>query len=348
MSLLVAEGFGWLDTGSHNFDAAPILLASGQWAGPVEDYTISAYATGRQLMTGGDIQLKTRGFAEQTTIVVGMRLVQSGIWDYSGLVCLFMNGGEVLGSLTVQNDGRLHYEIGSTGAGGSFIVASSNQTLTAPGETFIEAEIYFHNSAGTVKMWMNGVQVCDASSLDTIKAGVAATGTTVIQVDGYSLYNGMNSDTKWTDFYVDTANRHGDVKIETAHCTIAGTDSDWTPLASTNISQVDESGDADEDVSYNSSSTQGDRDGYKCAAMSDIGDIVAVVHQVRVRKEDAFAGYFKIGALYNGSETQSADKSCAAGYEEAVEIFETNPDTAAAWLAAQLATTELTIENNTP
>ena len=346
MTLLLAEGFGWLGTGTHTYDATPYELTSGQWAQLSRDFIVTSYATGRQIVWANHatygMLLVTNGLGDNAQINMGCRLVTSDAYTISKLICQFRDGGSILGNFGVKTDGKLYYVRGSRMGSGTE-VAVSDTALSGPGENYVEIEVTFHGSTGTVKMWIDGIQVCDESGLDTINAGTLCDNCVI---EGTSLYEGFRRTTGITDIYIDDSTQHGDVKVETVACSLAGTDSDWTPSAGNNEDNVDEIG-PDEDTTYNESNTGTDKDGYKCAAMSDIGDIVALVHQVRVRKADAFDGKFKIGAIHNAVESQSADKSCATEYAEAVEIFETNPDTAAAWLAAQLGTAELTIENTT-
>jgi len=345
MTLLLAEGFGWITPGDYQWDVAPFWLGSGQWAGNSKDFTIAAYATGRCTYHRDDTsstRLRTGGLGNNSQINLGMRLVTSVSYATVGMLNQFFDGGDTLGSWGFETDGKLYYSTtGRVGGGGAVIIAQSSQALSGPGENYVELEVVFHGSAGTVKMWIDGVLVCDESGLDSIGAGSLCDS---ISFEGTAGFESWPTGLGCTDIYIDSSTQHGDIKVQSVACTVAGSESDWTPDASTNISMVDEIG-PDEDTTFNSSAVTGDRDGYKCAAISDVGDIIGIVHQVRVRKEDAFAGFFKIGCLYSGSEDQSSDKSTSLAYAMGAEIFETNPDTAAAFLAAQLTSVELTIEN---
>ena len=355
MTLLLADGFGWAETKVHEWDSAPFQFASGQWAGQKYpayggDIEVIAHATGRKVITRDGnygMELQTKQLGGISRVVVGCRLVCAGGLG-SALASLigFWEGTGDIGALKIDSAGQLTYQNGIYYY--TDILATADLSATIPGDTYIEIDVTFHNSAGIVKIWVNGVLACNETGLDTIGPGWigAPTGAlSHITFDGDHIYNYLGIGNGLTDIYIDSDTQHGDVKIETKACTVAGSESDWTPAASTNISQVDEIP-ADEDTTYVNSAVNGDRDAYKCAAMTGIGEIKGIVHQVRIRKEDANDGQIKIGAQISGSEDQGSDQATGGtSYENVVEIFETNPATGVAFLESELTSLELTVEN---
>lgn len=356
MTLLLADGFGWLETKVHEHDSLPFQFASGQWAGQKYtgyggDIEVIAHATGRKVITRNGsygMQLMTKQLGGLTRLVVGCRLVCAGALG-SGLATLigFWDGSIDIGGLWIDSAGQITYREGVYNYGD--IRATADIAATIPGDTYIEADITFHQSAGIVKIWVNGVLACNETGIDTIGQGWGGTPATEtvshLTFDGEAIYQNIGAGNGLTDIYIDTTTQYGDVKVETKACTVAGSESDWTPAASTNISQVDEIP-ADEDTTYVNSAVTGDRDAYKCAAMTGIGAIHGIVHQVRIRKEDANDGQIKIGVQVGGSEDQGSDRATGGtSYENVAEIFELNPDTGVDFLESELTSLELTVEN---
>jgi len=350
MTLLLADGFGWLETKTHTYDAAPYFFSSGQWAAVQNDVVVAAYATGRKTV-GRDsnygLRLATKTLGSLSRVVCGVRVVSASpiLSSQAGLIN-FYDGTASLGTIFFDQTGEITYKNYKRSTGTTIATATAN--VAQPGVTYVEADITFHNSAGIVKIWVNGALVCNETGVDTIGTNGGFTPGTVctkITFDGTSIYEAMGTVTTLTDIYVDSDTQHGDVKIETKACTVAGSESDWSPAASTNISQVDEIP-TDDDTTYVNSAVNGDRDAYKCAAMTGIGEIKAIIHQLRLRKEDANDGQVKIGAQISGSEDQTADLvTGGTDYEQAVGIFELNPDTGVAFLESELTSLELTVEN---
>jgi hypothetical protein len=136
----------------------------------------------------------------------------------------------------------------------------------------------------------------------------------------------------------------GDAGVYYLPASSDGADTDFTPSdGSDHSAMVGEIG-PDEDTTYNESDgTVGHRDSYLTDGIAGL-NIISVGALARKRKTDTGTSSVKLGVRYNASEDQGAAIGLGEAYGTYVEYFDVNPDTTAAWQAAQIATTEITIE----
>jgi len=232
----------------------------------------------------------------------------------------------------------------------STTLASFTTALTVDQWHLLEVKIFMNDSTGTVIGRLDGVEEINLTSQDTLQFAPALvgffrfTGNAVgIVLD--DLYIG---DTTGSDL-VDFVGGGGDVHIETLDPDGDGATTDWTPLASTNISNVDEGKTlADDDTSYNSSSTVTDKDLFTMSAIvGNVDSVVAVQPKLRVRKEDAGTRILNATIRSNVTEVDSGDISLSTDWQWKRAIYENDPDGGGAWDEAAVNAMEVGVELKT-
>jgi len=122
--------------------------------------------------------------------------------------------------------------------------------------------------SGFVSFYIDGVQVLSwtgntGTSLDGCYCGGRTSGS----------FNSWNNYMYFDDFYLDSGSGEADaappsLRFDWSLVDAAGSHAAWTPLASTNISNVDDAAAHDSDTTYNSACAAGLKDGYNTAAIT--------------------------------------------------------------------------------
>jgi hypothetical protein len=148
---------------------------------------------------------------------------------------------------------------------------------------------------------------------------------------------GQNGVPVFDDFYIcDTSGSFnndflGDARIKAVFPDGAGNYTEWTPSAGSNYQAVDENP-PDDDTTYVSSSTPNQRDTYTFGASGlPSSTVKAVVVNMQARKDDG--GTREIAGMARSSSTDgvAATQTLASSYANYQGIFETDPNTSAAW-----------------
>lgn len=239
-------------------------------------------------------------------------------------------------SLRVLNNGALQVLRNTTA-----IATSSPGVFQYPDtQYFIEMKCLIDNAAGTAEVYINGVQVINASGLDTQQTANAY----VDQVEIGGVQSGYDYDQRYDDFYVcdDSGGYCNDFLSDSGIYLLmpegVGAHADWTPLVGANWQEVDDNP-PDDDTTYNSSATATDRDSFE---MEDLpGGIAGTVHAVGIvincRKDDAGVRTIEPAVRSGGADYDGAGVNVADTYAfHIMEPWETDPDTAAPWLVASV------------
>ena len=245
------------------------------------------------------------------------------------------DGSTVQLSVTVEADNSIGVRRGDhTGA---LLAQSSPCKIGAGAWHFVELKATIHNSAGSVQVRLNGVTVVAVTGLDTQNTSNAY--ATEIQFwQGYidDLYVlDTTGSAPHNDFL-------GDVRVRTLYPDGAGSSTQWTPSAGSNYQNVDETGTADGDTTYNSSSTAAQKDLFTFSNLPDAsGTVYAVQERWKARKDDGGTrearSVVKSGATTNSGQTEALGSSYV-GYIG--DIHSVNPDTAAAWTISEVNAVE--------
>jgi len=220
---------------------------------------------------------------------------------------------------------------------GTVVATATGLTILANIWYSVDIRATIADSA-TVEMWIDGVQRIAPTTVDTRAGG---NGT----IDSWLMSRGNNADTQdICDIYV-ASTKYGPGRCVAITPDAAGSSTQWTPLSSTNVSNVDETTTPDDDTTYVSSVTAGNIDLYNLTTPGSTGTIKAVGVSARWRKDDAGVRTartkLKSGSTTVNGTTQSVPDAYVTEVRDA--LLEQDPDTSAAWtdLSALQAGVEL-------
>lgn len=231
--------------------------------------------------------------------------------------------------IQINNNGDLSFCSGNTL--GSNIRATALSAIAWGVWNYVEVELVSHASAGSVNMYVNGVLVASASGVVT-NAGLDVNAVVLVMPTVTGALPKIYID----DFYcISGASRLGERRVLTKYPSADTAQKDWTPNSgSTNYSRVNEEP-MNGDTSYVSAATVGAEDLY------DIGDLgfvplsIDAVQLVMVaRKDDATARSVAPVLISGSTTTVGSDLVMTTSYAVKTTIFETDPDTSAAWTAS--------------
>jgi hypothetical protein len=269
------------------------------------------------------------GFPSLTSIVVGMAVYLDSAADGDVLWGL---GDE--GRMRWYADGSLAWRLGTSGA---VLAQSSPGSVPTGAWHYVELKLVLHNSTGAATIAIDGVVDGVGSGIDTAVAGSAT-----------ALTLGFDSSAwidRWycADLYVADIDGSGivdflgDVRVETVLPSGNGTTSDLigSDMDSTdNYLLVDEATPSTAD--FVQSAAEGDLDTY---TMSDLASSAVTVHGVQTciyaTKSDAGNKFIRPVIRSGTTNYPGTSKALAAvTYLASLEVWEQDPDTAAAWTAS--------------
>lgn len=280
-------------------------------------------AASKYIELGTPSEFIGKAFGNRATVVIGFAYYANSLTNDALLKFTFE--GNV--HLTVKSEptGRIRVYRGSTQIAESVI-----DTLKVNSWQYIEVKVYIHDSTGTVDVHVNGVSVISASGVDTKEYSVG-------QVNLIYLYGCASTSTKIDDLYIDGANILGDCRVDTLMPNGAGNYTQWDPSAGANYQCVDDPGDINDDTDYCSTSTLNEIDTYNFENLTALGvTIHGLACNVCARKDDASTRKFKPLARVNGSDYEGTEVTLNDNYNVYQNIWDDNPDDAAAWEEADV------------
>jgi hypothetical protein len=207
---------------------------------------------------------------------------------------------------------------------------------------YIEFKTKIHDTTGTWEVWKNGVSIGSASGVDTRNGGTSGViGSALI---GNDAGNSNNYDVRYDDLvFLDTTgsapnnDRIGDVRVAVLVPSGAGNYAQWTPSAGSNYQNVDDLASVDDDTTYNSEATAGDKDSFAMGNLPTTPSTVyAIAESIRYRKDDAGSSTIRQLLRISSTDYEDADISVADAYTYTRRIRETNPNTTAAWTGSDV------------
>lgn len=254
---------------------------------------------------------------------------------------LYDTDGNLEGRLVINADRTFSYEVG-----GITVVATSSAGISTGEWHAIGLEVYMHASAGTVKMWIDGVQVANGSALDTLDGTAASIRQFLIRTtSGHTTY--------WDDLFIgddsgsDLTAYPGDCHIEMLTPNANGTTNNFTASpAVSNYLNVDDGNPKDDDTTYNYSATATDKELYGFSAITGSLDAVyAVQVQAAVRKEGAGSRTVNLIARSSATESDSAQKGMAVDdYLWVTHHYENDPNGGGNWTQSAVNAAEFGLE----
>jgi hypothetical protein len=244
-------------------------------------------------------------------------------------------------AVVINTSGGVTLQYGAT-SGTSYGTASV--TLAIGIWYYFELQFKINNTTGSIILYVNGVQVYSFSGdtnritgLTAVAIGVGPGTVTVLFDDVYVLDStGSVNTTFLGDCQVQTLSPNGNGTTSQ----FVGSDADSTD----NYLLVDDDTAPDDDTTYVESATSGNKDTYAYEATSSLGTIHGVGVTTLGKKVDAGAADMYAIARSGTTEGDSAALGMSTSYTAQQAIYETNPDTAAAWTAGGIDAAEFGVK----
>lgn len=273
-------------------------------------------------------------FPPQTTLCVGVAIyAESGIAN--GDVIFFGTPLSSYEGCRLRSNGSNLYIIDADGN-----TSYSSATLLPMAWNYIECSVVFHQTAGSAVVRQNGVEVINATGLDTLYS--LNTDCEVVIVTGD--WNAQSSYGYIDDLYITTGEFLGPVKIYSFLPTSNGTHTDFTPLSGSNYENVDEAS-PDDDTSYNTGDDLGEKDTYNLTVSGVTGIIKGVGVRYLASKTSPLAIQTKAITRVSSTDYQgSKEESIAEGYSIYHDYWSVNPNTSSPWTVSDVTSAEFGIE----
>lgn len=328
MALIYFEGF-------ENWSSMTDAVSTTGWTGTGSLTQGTGRYTGKSFFLGSSGQYVNYAVNNLATITVGFGVMFTTISTTSQTFFQLMDGSSV--QLQLVRDG-------TTGN----ISLQRNTTTLATGSTvigvgnwyFIELTAVINDSTGSYELRINGTTEFSGSSQDTKNTANAYTNGVRLNRSGSgSPYPNFD------DLYIRNDSTFlGDVQVETLNVS-ANSSVAWTPLSSTNASNVDEAT-PDGDTSYNSTTSTATTDLFTVTSLSNTpANIYGVKIAAALRNDDAGSQTVRT-KMKNGTTTSNGSShAVGASYIMYEDVYTTNPDTSAAFTASDISSLLIGYEN---
>jgi hypothetical protein len=346
MAFLGCEGFDYLPAASSLTTATCGLSAArtftpsgGVWSTSGNAATsskLSATLGGSriQLASGGGLALNYP--STYTAMVVGFR------WNFASSqsilidIFFFTDGTATQCGISVNTSGKLIFWRGTNAT----ILATGATTIATSSEHYIELKVLIGTgTSGTYELRLDGSTTPEFSSAG---ANTQNTGNAFIKGLGWTwgntfassiddLYaNDTTGGAPYNDFL---GNFHVETLFMNANSSVA-----WTPLSSTNVSNIDEV-DADGDTTYNFATASAiDEFTHPALAINPTTIFVAEV-LATFRKLDLTAETYRTKLLSGGTTNNGSAVSPTGAYVTASTAYLNDPATSSAWSMAGINAT---------
>ena len=322
-----------------------------KWNGSTPNYASIEANTGRGGNTptirfaagngfGGPSMLSVDLEGEVPGLVWGTRMAIAQLFPDQGANYNFMHFWTTLGNIQVgarvELDGTItfgRYPANMTTANNQNPVVlgttSSARTLQLNVLRYLEVEITFSTSAGTIKVWIDGVQVMNLSGLNTSPNS----GTPWCTRAGFTTNNnGSRVFVRFQDTYMHDLTgsrnnaRSGDVAINALLPNSTISQQSTTVGAATAHGAVNQAA-SDGDTSYNSFGSAGQQDIYDVPAMAgnSATPVIAVGVLAFARKDDAGVNTGSPVARSGGTDFAGTAKPLSTSYSYVRTVVEQDP-----------------------
>jgi hypothetical protein len=263
----------------------------------------------------------------------GMRVTSFASLTGPYPMCSFQDStGTIQCGFRVTTAGALEAYRYTSDSSGTSLGVSASGVMIANAWHFVECEVTINDTTGVFKIYVDGVQVLNLTAQDTkntananaglIRFGAAANISQVFDID---------------DLYVtDTAAKLGERRVETLYPTSDVAQGFARSTGAVNFSLVDEA-QVNGDTDYVQGSTVGDVDTY---GFSDLTGTPATIDAVQVScfalKTDATSRSIALQVKSGATTSDGSNFALAASYGKFERLLLTDPNTAAAWTAANV------------
>ena len=254
----------------------------------------------------------------------------------------FANAGTVQLTVRMDNTGTVTVWRGRPNAANGTLLATSSTTLSPTSYNYLELQATIGSgTSGSFTVRANGVIMTGLNVSGVNTSGDGTANLTQAFIGPYTQSGGMTSGINFCYYddmvMLDTTGVSpynaflGDCRVQTVYPVASGALVQWTPLASTNVSQVQETA-MDGDTSYNASGTNGQIDLFTQGGISNAPlNIFAVKVRLACRLDSA-GGDTVAGEVRSGGANYAATAQAALStYSYLDFIWTTDPATSAAW-----------------
>ena len=295
----------------------------------------------------------TKGLAfGSTTVVTGFALQFVQFSTINNLKFFFYNasGDEQL-ALSRAEDGSLHVWRMDT-ASGVLLASSVPDVVRTLNWYFIEFKATIDNAAGAIEVRVNGATVISAAGIDTQASGAPAA-VTEIKFDSLGgQVNYLVEDLYALDSTGGAPNNDflGDVRVEYLRPTAPGANQAWVVVGvPTHWQAVDDGDSPDDDVTYITTAAAGatDTQEYSNTGLPS-GTIFGLQIDLYVRKTDSGLRSVAPIVRHGGVDFAGTPQNPSfASYTYLMQLYMTNPGTAAPWTIADVNAAEYGIRVTT-
>lgn len=349
MSIFFIDGMDLYDATADflkRWDAAPssgvgYATSGGRFGGRYANTTSFSnnVGFGKTIPEGGDVSTDkyvasmAAWFASQSLNVTAARIMTMGPAFLTSLSGSLFHIGLGMKSAGILALFRGATEIADSGS--AVMVATQWQRITM--------EIYLHASAGTAKVWVDGVLVIDfiGNTINTALSDPKIRGVNF----GVVQHSSGGEAQRWDDLGIwssggdGPAALSGDWVVNTLFPTANGDETDGTPSAGTLAQCVDDIGGSTEDADYIVNTTVGDIATFQMQDLGEVGDVIGVNVHAHMRGDAPGLRKVNLGVRVSGvNHFGSTDHIIPSqnAYNGVDEAFAENPETAAAWTATEV------------
>ena len=286
----------------------------------------------------------TRIIPNHTTIVAGAAFRAANPLDAMDSFNLLLRVGEagVVDHVTVGlHNGLIRATRGN--GGGTVLGTSTARVIRNNKWHFVEAKIVLSDTVGTVEVHVDGVQVLNLTSQDTLNGGAGV----IDRVQWGGVNNG--SDTWIDDLYIDDTNILGDSRIDLI---MPDGDGNYTELGTTfpaspttHWDKVEEIG-PDGDTSYNNGTVVNQRDTFTMGNLAAITtQTIHGIQQVTYGKHDGTATNHRSKLRISATDYDGTSLALGSAYGYHLEIWDQDPNAGpGAWVESVINGMESGIE----
>lgn len=264
------------------------------------------------------------GFAMR--FITNIPTVDNPAWHVS-----LLNGSTYTLGLRVTTTGALQVYRATGSAAGTSLGTSATGLIVLNTWVYVEMDVTIHDTTGSVTLKVDGTTVLTLTAQDTNNA--------VTNVDTVALGhsdNSVNGTIQFDDVYVTNGGVLGIKRIETLYPTSDVAQGFARSTGATNYTLVDEA-QVNGDTDYVQGSTVGNVDTYGFIDMNSTPPTVSAIQLTAFAlKTDATGRSIALQCKSGATTSDGSNYSLATTYSKFDRILETDPNTAAAWTAANV------------
>lgn len=282
---------------------------------------------------GSNARTKNKGVQNETIVGFGLRSVQTG---GTTTIARFFRSTVQQCRINVRNTSSSTYVLDLVNGGGSTLATSS--TLAINAWYYIECQINFHATTGSVQFRIDTVNDASASSINTTGTG-GVTGADQMELTG----SGQDvDDWYWLSTTGGTYTTFlGDRTLEGIYPNSDGAVLDFTPSSGTDHYALlldNPVYNASHDTSYVSSNTAGHRDLVGMTNLSVLQSTIDALFTITTAKLDVLGSRTLRAIIRSGSTIYNGASQGinTVAFESFDDIWEQDPDAAGSWTIATI------------